>query len=345
MATGRHALFLSVVALALGTSAVGCPCVKGAVNDSPSLRWWLFSNFGAQKVCPEVLKRGVPLKLQALGSSSIGRFFPQQCSVVVNDTTHTMIVNITGSGYASTEVTKRVGFYCGMSVEYRPDFRFEGDSMYVWGMFNRLMSQPDLRILGVENPLVNLATQTPVGSLATMLGQGIVTSEIGRGFTVVRQEDGDDFAMGILAPPEKPKRQFVSGTDHMVLASDVSEIRPQAREYLGPFEVPGNGQALFFKFRNDGSPIVSMVVDKQTGDAWRQSYETAQPLGPPPGALLGSTTLQPGLGSQTVPLAKGQYYLVLENQQAAGFAPLGMPIPFTNAPTTVSYSTEVGDRP
>jgi hypothetical protein len=324
---------------------VGCPCVKGAVNDSPSLRWWLFSNFGAQKMCPEMLKKGVPLKLPALGAASIGRFFPKQCNVTIDDANHTIVMNVTGSGYASMPVTKRVGFYCGLSVEYRPDFRLAEDSVYVWGIFNRLMSAPDIRILGVENPLVNLATQTPLGSLANVIGQGVVANEIGRGFTVVRQDDGDDFSLGILSPPAKPPRQFQSGTDHSVLASDLSEIQPQAREYVGPFEIPGNGEALFFKFRVEGAPLLSSVVDKQTGDLWRQGYETVLPLSAPPGYVYGSTVLQPGLASQTVALNRGSYYLVLENQSAAAFAPLGLPIPFTNAISNVSYSAEIGDRP
>src|ERR1700741_1272509 len=98
-----------------------------------------------------------------------------------------------GSGYVMLPFTRRVGFYVGMSVEYLPDFRIEEDAMYVWGKFNCFVAQPDLRILGVENPVVNLATQTPFGNVATVIGNGIVAGEIGRGFTVVRQEDGADF--------------------------------------------------------------------------------------------------------------------------------------------------------
>jgi hypothetical protein len=33
----------------------GCAWFRSTVNDSPGLRWWLFSNFGAQQVCPKVL--------------------------------------------------------------------------------------------------------------------------------------------------------------------------------------------------------------------------------------------------------------------------------------------------
>lgn len=295
-------------------------------------------------MCPEMLKRGVPLKLAALGTSSVGRFFPQQCQVQVDDARRVIVMTASGTGYASMPVTKRVGFYCGLSVEYRPDFRMEEDSIYVWGRFNRLVTAPDLRILGVENPVVSLATMTPVGNLATVLGQGIVAGEIGRGFTVIQQDDGTDFSMDILMPPARPRRSFQPGKDHVLLASDVADLQPQAREFLGPFEVPGNGQALFAKFQVQGAPILTAVVDKQTGDAWRQAYELAQPLAAPPGPVYGSLNIQPGMGSQAANLNRGMYYIVLENQTAAAFSPLGMPMPFTSTSATVAYSVEVGDR-
>ena len=63
-----------------------------------------------------------------------------------------------------------------MSVEYLPDFRLESDATYVWGKFSRFVSPPDLRIVGVENPVVNLATRTPAGDVATAIGNGLVAS-------------------------------------------------------------------------------------------------------------------------------------------------------------------------
>src|SRR5690349_1532445 len=73
---------LALVVLVLAVVGVGCPCLRSAVNASPEVRWWLFSNFGASKVCPEVQKRGVPIKLGALGGgASVGRFFPRECRV------------------------------------------------------------------------------------------------------------------------------------------------------------------------------------------------------------------------------------------------------------------------
>jgi hypothetical protein len=336
---------LLLLAIAFGFTFVGCPCVRGAVNASPQLRWWLFANFGASKVCPEMLKRGVPLKLPALGAASIGRFYPQQCNVTVDNNTQSMVVTASGIGYAFLPVTRRVGFRCGVSVEYRPDFRLESDAIYVWGRYNRLMAPPDLQLLGVENPVVNLATRTPLGDLATVLGQGVVASEIGRGFTVVKDDDGgQDFTLGVLMPPARPKRAFEPGEGRVQLATDLVQVGAGAREYLGPFAIEKKGAALYMKLRTEGAPVDYYFTDRMTGDIWLQSYLGAQPLGPPPAAPLGYGTAAVGETVRYVPTAPGMYYVVLENRAAAPVA-LGLPLPIPEALSYVSYSIEVGDRP
>jgi hypothetical protein len=339
--------FVAVLVLALAFMGAGCPCVRSAVNASPELRWWLFSNFGASKICPEMLKRGIPLKLQALGASSVGRFFPNQCNAQVDDTRQAVVMSVSGTGYATLPVARRVGFYVGMSVEYLPDFRLESGSTYVWGKFSRFVAPPDLRIVGVENPVVNLATLTPAGNVAQAIGNGLVASEIGKGFTVVRQEDGDDFTLGHLEPPQTPKRQFTTGHDHVVLASDLTEVHGQSRDYLGPFEVATNNAALSFHVKVDGPPLVYALVERSVGEAWRRSYEAAQPLAPPPGPLLNQGLLGTGEANLRLSVQPGTYYIVVENQTAAPFAPLGVPLPPIAASEQVgyvSYSVEIGDR-
>ena len=93
----RASLLLIVLTLAI--AGVGCPCTRSAVNASPELRWWLFSSFGASKICPEMLKRGVPLKLPQLGPASVGRFFPSQCHVQVDDARKAIVMTASGTGY------------------------------------------------------------------------------------------------------------------------------------------------------------------------------------------------------------------------------------------------------
>src|SRR5690349_6228025 len=100
-----------------------------------------------------MLKRGVPLKLPQLGAASVGRFFPSQCNVQVDDARKAIVMTTSGTGYVVLPFTRRVGFYVGMGIEYLPDFRLEDDGMYVWGTFSRFVTPPDLRILGVENAL------------------------------------------------------------------------------------------------------------------------------------------------------------------------------------------------
>lgn len=336
--------FLALLVLSLAVGGVGCPCARSAINASPEIRWWLFSNFGASKICPEMLKRGVPLKLAAFGNASVGRFFPATCQVQVDDTRKVMVTTVSGTGYVTVPFTRRVGFFVGMSVEYAPDFRLEEDAMYVWGRFTRFITQPDMRILGVENPVVNLATKTPIGDVASIIGNGIVASEIGKGFTVVRQDDGDDFALGHLDPPEKPKRQFKAGEGRVVLASDLAEIRPTSREYLGPFEITDKKAALYFRAKVQGAPLIFAIVERSIGDTWRRQYETAQPMQPPPGPVLGQGAIAPGEAKLGFPLERGSYYFVLENQAPPPFAPIGVALPGTEQIAYVSYIAEVGDR-
>lgn len=337
----QRAFFLLFV-LALSVAAVGCPCARGAVNASPELRWWLFSNFGASKICPEMLKRGMPLKLRELGPASVGRFFPSQCAVRVDDARKSIVMSAAGTGYVMLPFTRRIGFYVGMNVEYLPDFRLESDAMYVWGKFSRFVSAPDLRILGVENPVINLATQTPIGTVATILGNSLVSSEIGRGFTVVRRQDGDDFTLGHLEPPSRPQRQFEPGKGRVMLANDLTSIHSRAREYLGPFHVESEGAALYLRVRVDGAPLTYAIVERSVGENWRRQYESAAPLGPSPGALVAHGPLALGDADLSFPVRPGTYYIVLENTSPPPL--LGSALPIGEKVAQVSYNVELGDR-
>jgi hypothetical protein len=336
--------FLALLALVLAVAGVGCPCVKSAINASPELRWFLFSNFGASQICPEMLKRGVPLKLPQLGATSIGRFFPQTCHVQVDDPRKTMVMTVSGTGYVTLPVTRRVGFSITMGVEYAPDFRLADDSVYVWGKFTRFVAQPDMRIVGVENPIVNLATQTPFGTVANIIGSSVVAGEIGRGFTVVRQDDGDDFAIGHLEPPQKPKRQFRPGAGRILLASDITEVRPSSRDYLGPFEISSPGTSLFLRAKVEGNAVAYTIVDRSVGEAWRRAYEAGGAPTPPPGVVLGQGALPAGDMNLRFPLNPGSYYLVVDNTAPATLVPLGVPLPIPEPVAYVTYGVEVGDR-
>lgn len=349
----RAGLVLLVWVLAI--AGVGCPCIRGPINASETARWYLFAAFGANQICPELLKRGVPVRSATIGSrGSIGRFFPQQCRVEVDNGTRTMKVQVAGLGYAYVPVVKRVGFSADVIVVYKPDFRLEKDSVYVWGRFAGMVKNPDLRILGVENPVANWATQIPaVGNLATVLGQGLLMNEIGRGFTVVRSDDGDDFAMEILTPPTKPARPTDPDEKFTFLASDTVEIHAGSREFLGPFAVQTSGKALRFRAHVEGAPVTLTLVDKGTGDLWMQPYLQGKPLLPPPGPVSFWGTAARGDSGRGTAIAKGSYYVVVENAQRAT-APLGIPLPtafplplpgVVEPTALVTYSVDLGDVP
>jgi hypothetical protein len=349
----RAGLVLLVFVLAI--AGVGCPCIRGPINASETARWYLFAAFGANKICPELLKRGVPVRTTAIGSrGAIGRFFPQQCRVEVDHASRTMRVQVAGLGYSYVPIVKRVGFSADVIVVYKPDFRLEKDSVYVWGRFAGMVRNPELRIIGVENPVANLATQIPaLGNLATVLGQGLLMNEIGRGFTVVRSDDGDDFAMEILSPPNKPARPTDPDERFTFLAADTTEIHSNSRDFLGPFAVEASGKALRLRAHVEGAPVTLTLVDKTTGDLWMQSYLQGAALLPPPGPVSFWGTASPGDSGRGTALGKGSYYVVVENAQRPT-APLGIPLPIplplpipgVSDPTSlVTYSVDLGDVP
>ena len=180
MKRAHAGLLLAVLVLAV--TAVGCPCLGVIVNPSAELRWWLFSNFGAQRICPEMLQVSVPLRLQER-ATAMGRFFPQRCSATVDDTSRTVTVRFGGTGYGFTPVSGRIGFAVDAAVQYRMDFRISNEGAYVWGIFNRATAGPTFRLLFVENKLAAVAA--PFGGFTNAIGQQVVRGGLTRGFTVL----------------------------------------------------------------------------------------------------------------------------------------------------------------
>ncbi|HEV8245233.1 MAG TPA: hypothetical protein VGP93_05670, partial [Polyangiaceae bacterium] len=175
------ALSLRLLALLiLSVAGVGCPCLRGPINASPGLRWWLFSNFGANHICPEMLKRGAPLRLTP-GSNAIGHFFPEQCSATVNDAAQTVTLNFAGSGLAWTPIAGRVGFRVSASIEYRMDFYMADDAVYVWSIPQRTLAGPEFQVLAVEYKVVNWAAQGPAAYMVNTFGTQIVSNQLAGG--------------------------------------------------------------------------------------------------------------------------------------------------------------------
>jgi hypothetical protein len=329
-----------------GSIAVGCPCVRGAVNASPGLRWWLFSTFGAERMCPEMLKRGAALKLAPTGNT-IGRFFPTRCQHNVNDQAQTVTLYFGGTGSAWTPLAGRVGFAAEASVEYGMDFYMAEDAMYVWAKTRRILQGPDFKVGSIENKLADWAARSPVGYMANLFGSQIVSSQLASGFTVVHSDEGDEFALGILQPPARPKKPFdTSDGDRYVFANETTEVRNGQVDFLGPLEVPDSDQALFFRFRLQGPPIDVLLIRRTSGDMWREGLQKGAALGPPPELPLYVWQINAGAEQRRkIKVPAGQYYAVLDNSAVVGaVSPPWNPLSVVGGNLAlVSYTAEVGD--
>jgi hypothetical protein len=343
----RNFAAVTLFAMALACATWGCP---SAANFLPkSLRWFLFANFGANKICPEMLKRSVTLRLQDR-SPGIGRFFPVGCNYNVDNTAETVTIHVTGTGYGYMSPAKRVGFSITTSVEYRSDFQVAGDDAYVWAKLNRIVQGPNFQLGYVENPVIDIAANLPpFGSIANFLGDQVVKGEMTRGFTVVHnmETETNEFALGILFPPNKPYRPFnVTASSRLTYANETVDIHSNQRDYLGPFEIVEGGQALFLVLSVIGPPVDVMIVNKQTGDVWREAYQTGKPMGGPPGPVLAGGPLYPGTNdTRRYPLSQGLYYVVVDNTAYAGtMSPPGSILnPFGDAVARVSYVAQLGE--
>lgn len=346
--------------LSLSFIAVGCPCVDDTINSSPWLRWKIFAAFGAGRLCNEMTKRGAPLRLtdglvsgrlasggSADGSPVIGRFYPSACQSVTNDDRQTVTLQFQGDGYAWTPITKRMSFASSAVVEYKPDFYKDGSTVYVW--FRPVSTPaPSFQVGFVEQPVVGLATaMTPLGTFANLFGQQIVTSELGRGFTVIHESSGDDFAMGILRPGERPQHPYdTHGSDRVTLLNETTEIHLNMLDFLGPFEIDASGRMLFVKMRSAGIPIDVAVVPRATGDPWRRQYENGAGVPMPPSLPIVAGVVPPDVDSdRSVALPQGQYYVVIDNSPYVGQAAPPAMNPLFEPVARVSYLVSMGDAP
>jgi hypothetical protein len=293
-----------------------------------------------------MLKVGVSLKLDSR-SPSIGRFFPATCNATVDDAAQTVLLSFSGTGYGYMQPAKRIGFSCSSTIALKPDFQISGDDLYVFGKLGSILQGPDFRVGYIENPAFNMASNIPpFGNLANFLGQQVLTSELTRGFTVVANEErGNDFALGILTPPMRPVKPFrITDEERFTFANESVDVHGNERDYLGPFEV-SSGQSLFLTMSVQGPSVDVMIVDKRTGDSWREMYQTGLPLAGPPGPIAGGNVQAAGPSStKRYVLAPGLYYVVIDNTPFAGLvAPPTQPLnPIFDPVARVSYVAQVG---
>ena len=330
-------------------AVVGCSLFRGAVNDSPQIRWWLFSNFGASQLCPEMLKRSAPLRLTP-GGNVIGRLFPNGCQHRVDEQRRTISIEFMGTGYAWTPIAGRVGFAAHAAIEYRPDFSLQSDAMYVWARTERLLFPPQFRVGSIENRMVNWAqNQTPMGYLTNTFGAQITSSQLSSGFTVVRTDAGDAFSLGILQPPERPRQAFATGAEgRLLVASETAEVRVEQVDFIGPIVVEADGQNVFFKYRAIGPAAEALIWSRFDADAWREQLQTGAALAPPPTPPIMAFPLTPNIEQeQRLPLPRGQYMIMIDHSSRVGRVnPPWNPLNAVGAnPLVLAYRVELGEAP
>jgi len=341
LGSGFRAAVLGLAA----SSVLGCSLFKGPVNASPELRWWLFSNFGAGRLCPEMLQRSAALRM-APDPNIVGRLFPASCQTNVNDSAQTVTLSFSGSGFAWTPVAGRIAFSVMASVEYRMDFYLADDAVYIYARPARTVLGPTFQVTSVENRLVNWAAQGPAGYLVNSFGGQIVSGELASGFTVVHADDGDAFTLGILSPPARPSQPFNTSKNRYAMANETSEVHTDQLDLVGPLTVAKSDQALFVRLAVVGPSVDVFLIRRGTGDLWRQGLQNGLALAPPPEAPISSFSLSPGPElRQRFPLPAGQYYLAVDNSARVGttnppFSPLGA---LGQNTALVSVAVELGD--
>lgn len=326
-----------------------CAWFRSTVNDSPSLRWWLFSNFGAQKVCPKVLSSGAPLRIDPNGPI-IGRFFPNDCQQRVDDARQIMTLSFAGTGFAWTPIAGRIGFRASATVEYRMDFRMESDALYVWGVpTGNSVSPPQFQIGAVENPVVNWAAQGPAAYLASTFGGQILSSQLAEGFTAIRAESGDEFTLGRLVPPQRPPKPFArSSEERIALVNETSEIRIGQVDLAGPFEVTEEGQMLSIRARVEGPTVEAFLYPRYSIDPWREGLQTGGVLTAPPNSPIAGFAIVPGTETvQAIRVTPGSFVMLIDHSNKLGQVnpPFNLLGAIGSGAARVSYAVEVGKAP
>jgi len=351
----------SLVVLGCALAAAGCPSLAqttgpqalaimpGVINrtDNKSLRFALLK-YGLETFCLEMTKRGAALKL-ADDQPSIGRFYPQRCDtrLVDDESGRSFLVQFLGSGYAWTNITRRLGFDAAGVIEYDPDFLLDDSTMYLY-FRTKHIAATSFQAGMIENPAANAALVVAPGGFAERFGKQVVAEELTRGFTVIRKTDGSvDFGLGIIDRGKTPFHPYqIKGDAKVVLANERIEVHSGQREFLGPFEVESQGKAFYFTVGVDGAEAVDLfVVPKDAGDQWLSLYihqaATTPPAYPPLMADVAAAALPYRKG---LAIAKGRYYLVVDNTTTAGR--VGPPPNlFDDRAALVNYAIQVGDAP
>lgn len=339
---------LSFLGASCGQVALGI--MPGVLNDpgNLSLRRAILA-FGTSSICSEMLRRSVPLRMHE-EEPSMGRFFPSACFAQTLQNGN-LLVQFSGTGYLFTNVTKRLTFEASSSVEYQQDFLMDGSTLYAY-FRNKATNAATFNVKVVEAPIsasqLGLPLPIDTGAIVRQVGPQLLKAELARGFTVIRDEDGSaTFGLGVVEKGQKPPVPYAKANNgRLILANERTEIHQGQRDFAGPYEVTGDGQALYLTMSVDGAPGVDVIVmPTSIGQAWRDTYIQQIATTPPPSpGRVDEPVAQGMIWRRTVPLPKGTYYVVLDNTTTAGRTSLPVN-PNDDRAAAVSYGVELGDAP
>lgn len=340
-------LCLSLLGATCGQSALAI--LPGVVNDPANLtlRREILA-FGTRNLCGEMRKRSIPLHLRDEDPAT-GRFYPSSC-FTQELATGNLFVQFGGIGFVWTNLTKRMGFEASGAVEYDQDFLMDGGTMYVY-FRQKSTTAASFTTKLVEQPAaVNVAgvSLAQGSAYADALGAQLMKTELTRGFTVIRDPDGTvQFGLGVVEKGSRPEAPYERRNDDtLVLANERTEVHQNQRDFIGPIEVPDSDQALTLTLTIEGAPAVdALLVTRAVGEQWLQAYVTQPAPTPPPALPLLDEAISAGVPwRRTRALAKGMYYLILDNTAAAGRT---QPTAYAldDRAALVSYAVELGDAP
>ena len=344
---------LLLLVLALGLAVQGCAncgqkalCTfRGPINDPSnySLRRSILSQ-GLSEFCHQMTTHNAPLKLTD-EAPVIGRFYPQRCSQQEMQNGD-LYVQFDGFGYAWTNLSKKITFSMAGAVEYDQDFRID-DDCNIYAYFRpRRVSSSNFQINKIEQPVASfLNSLSPLGE---QFGRQLVSGKLGEGFTVIRASDTNvDFGLGTIPVGKHPTHPFdVHGGGRITYENLRTEVHQNQREFIGPIEITDSGRALYLTASVDGAQAIDvLVMTKQDGDVSLGLYYNYPMIGPLNANVMLSDIVMAGRPYQrTVPVARGMYYVVLDNSPyAGGVAPPQNPLADVSA--AVSYVVQIGDAP
>ncbi len=307
---------------ALGVSALSVVSA-GVVNDpaNKSLRFDLLE-FGLERFCVEMQRRGAPLKLSDT-EPVLGRFFADSCQarVIDEEQRQSVVVSYSGSGYGWTNLTGRLGFSSSGTVEYAADFQQRDGAMYIY-FRPRSVAGIAFRTLMIESALAHIGIGV-TGVDANAVGQDIVRRQIERGFTVIRHSARGDaeFSTGLVPLGQRPFRPFqVRSSDKLTIDNDRTELHSGQQDLIGGLYVPESDQKLSLHLSLDGVAAVDvLVLPEARALALLRSYVNQ----PGPARLLAAPVIDAELrAGQPLRLEfkaqPGNYYLMFDHSALVG---------------------------